>query len=94
MNKARLIEVVSDKTGLDKKMVEKVLEVSLETIMQTMKAKEEVTLTGFGTFIARVREERWGVNPQNPSERIRIPTVIVPKFKAGKTLKDTLKSKE
>jgi hypothetical protein len=34
-----------------------------------------------------------GVNPQNPTEKIRIPDVTVPKFKAGKGLKDALKQK-
>jgi len=35
-----------------------------------------------------------GVNPQNPKEPMKIPSVTVPKFKAGKTLKDALKTKD
>ena len=60
-------------------------------IIEALKAGSEVTLTGFGTFSARVRSARMGVNPQNPSQRIEIPQVVVPKFKAGKALKDSLK---
>jgi len=50
-------------------------------------------LFGFGAFSARIRTARMGVNPKNPTERIHIPEVRVPKFKAGKTLKDSLKVK-
>jgi len=60
-------------------------------VIERLRQGKEVTLTGFGTFSARTRNARMGVNPQNPKERIQIPTVIVPKFKAGKTLKDSLK---
>lgn len=63
----------------------------IDTIIAKLKDGEEVTLTGFGTFSSRRRAARMGVNPQNPSERIRINEVIVPKFKAGKRLKDELK---
>jgi len=42
--------------------------------------------------LARERAARMGVNPQNPSEKMQIPAVVVPKFKAGKALKDALKS--
>ncbi len=68
---------------------------SFENItIETLQQGGEVTLTGFGTFSARVRSSRGGVNPQNPSERIQIPEVTVPKFKAGKALKDALKNKD
>jgi len=91
MNKLELIEKVSERAGVDKSTAERVLESFEGLVMDTLKVDEEVTLTGFGTFSARKREARMGVNPRNPSERIQIPTVVVPKFKAGKTLKDTIK---
>jgi len=49
-------------------------------------------LTGFGAFSARTRKGRIGVNPRNIEEKITIPPVKVAKFKAGKNLKDSLKS--
>lgn len=91
MNKAGLINTISNKTSLPRKEVENVLDTFEETIMETIKGGDEVTLTGFGTFSARQRSARMGVNPQNPSEKIQIPAVTVPKFKAGKALKDYLK---
>ena len=92
MNKVALAEKIVDKTGLRKNDVEEMLETFEEVVIEALKKGEEVTLTGFGTFSARTRTARMGVNPQNPSERIQIPEVVVPKFKAGKALKDALKS--
>ncbi|MDP2736736.1 MAG: HU family DNA-binding protein [bacterium] len=93
MNKVILAENIAQKTGLNKKDIEKVLDAFEESVIEALKKGEEVTLTGFGTFSARTRTARMGVNPQKPSERIQIPEVIVPKFKSGKALKDALKSK-
>ena len=93
MNKASLIERVAVETATTKKQAEKILETLIKIIINELKAGNEVTLTGFGTFLARKRHARGGVNPQNPSERIRIPEVTVAKFRTGKTLKDALKGK-
>lgn len=92
MNKAELAEQIANKIGLPKKQVGDVLENFEELVITALKAGNEVTLAGFGTFSAKKRTARMGVNPQKPSERIQIPEVTVPKFKAGKTLKDSLKS--
>ena len=91
MNKAELIEKIAEKTTLNKKDVEKVLESFEETAISTLKEGGEVTLTGFVTLMVKIRSARAGVNPRNPSEKIQIPEVRVPKFKAGKGLKDALK---
>jgi len=91
MNKAELIEKLAQKLGVQKKDAEKMVDTLLETIIETLKEGREVTLTGFGTFSAKERSARAGVNPLNPKERIQIPAVTIPKFKAGKTLKDALK---
>lgn len=91
MNKAELIDSIAAKTGLGKKDIDTMLESCLASIMETLKAGGEVTLTGFGTFLAKVRAARMGVNPQKPDEKIKIPEVVVPKFRAGKALKDALK---
>lgn len=92
MNKASLIEKIATKTGVSKKQAEDMLDTMVDTIVEELKAGREVTITGFGTFLARTRHARGGVNPQKPSERIQIPEVTVAKFKTGKTLKDALKS--
>ena len=86
MNKAELIEVISEKVGVSKKETEDVIDTMLDTITGKLKEGQEVTLTGFGAFSARTRKGRVGVNPRNPAEKIDIPSVTVPKFKAGKNL--------
>jgi DNA-binding protein HU-beta len=68
------------------------LESLVTIIIGELKAGNEVTITGFGTFLPRTRHARGGVNPQKPNERIQIPEVTVAKFKTGKTLKDALKA--
>jgi len=93
MNKAELALRLSEKLNLPKKTAEEFIENLEELITQTLVNDGEVTIAGFGTFSARVRAGRAGVNPQNPTEKIQIPPVRVPKFKAGKSLKDALKAK-
>ncbi len=93
MNKAGLIEKISEEASLTKKQVEDVIENLIATIIGELKAGRKVNLVGFGTFEARTRHTRGGVNPQRPNERIQIPEVKVAKFKTGKTLKDALKEK-
>jgi DNA-binding protein HU-beta len=92
MNKAELIERIAEKVQLTKKQAEEALDSFTETVVSTLKTGGEVTITGFGTFLAKQRAARMGVNPQNPTEKMQIPAVVVPKFKAGKSLKDALKS--
>jgi len=92
MNKESLIERLAAEAGLSKKEAEKAITSLTGIIINELKAGNSVTIVGFGTFLPRTRHARGGVNPQNPKERIQIPEVIVPKFKAGKTLKDALKS--
>ncbi len=93
MNKAELIDVISGKVGVSKKETEDVIDTMVDTIIAKLKEGDEVTLTGFGAFSARTRKGRIGVNPRNPEEKIDIPSVVVPKFKAGKNLKEALKGK-
>ena len=92
MNKAQLIEAISNKVGISKKEAEETIDCLTDTITGRIKAGEEVTITGFGAFSARTRKGRVGVNPRNPAEKIEIPSGTVPKFKAGKNLKEALKS--
>jgi DNA-binding protein HU-beta len=93
MNKATLIERLAAEAAVTKKQSEAMIDGLVKLIITELKAGNEVTITGFGTFLARKRHARGGVNPQKPSERIQIPEVTVAKFKTGKTLKDALKGK-
>lgn len=91
MNKADLAQHVAEKLNLPKRQVEDTLNAVLDTVVEQLKKGGEVVLTGFGAFSAKLRAARVGVNPQNPSQKINIAAVTVPKFKAGKALKDALK---
>lgn len=91
MNKALIAETLAQRTGLSKKQAEDFIEAFMEAVTQALVEGQEVTLAGFGTFMPKFRSARMGVNPQNPTERIQVPAVVIPKFKAGKALKDALK---
>lgn len=93
MNKAGLIERIAAEASVSKKQAEDMIEAFVKITINELKAGNEVTITGFGTFLSRTRHSRGGVNPQKPTERIQIPEVKVAKFKTGKTLKDALKGK-
>jgi len=93
MNKAELVSRIAEKLSIPKKQAEDVIETYVDIVMETLKGGGEVTIAGFGSFMAKQRAGRMGVNPQNPTEKIQIPPVTVPKFKAGKSLKDALKGK-
>lgn len=93
MSKLKTAEVydrVTQQTGLQKKDVEKTIETLLELITTEIQKGTEVVFTGFGSFLAKPRKGRAGVNPKT-REKMEIPTVVIPKFKAGKNLKEALK---
>ncbi len=89
MNKVELIAAIAEKTGSSKKEAEKMLSAFTETITETLKSGEKVTIVGFGIFEAKKRAARDGINPRT-KERIVIPESIFPTFKAGKTLKEAM----
>ncbi len=92
MNKADLAQKLAEKLNVSKREGEDMLNAFVELVTHALKTGEEVVLTGFGAFSAKMRAARTGVNPQNPSQKIQIAAVKVPKFKAGKALKDALKA--
>jgi DNA-binding protein HU-beta len=90
MNKADLIEAVAKNTRLTKVDVELTINAVLDTVKKHVKKGEDVTLIGFGTFTRSKRKARAGRNPQTGKE-IKIPAMVVPKFRAGREFKDALK---
>ena len=91
MKKLELIDRTSHDTGLSRRQVTDVLESIIDIITSQLKTGNEVRISGFGTFLSRVRHARKGVNPQKLSESIVIPEIRVAKFKTGKTLRDEMK---
>jgi len=90
VSKSELIEKVATQTDLSKKEVATVLESFLDTVTEEMRKGNKVTLTGFGIFQTSKRAARQGRNPQT-GESIKIPATTLPKFKAGKGLKEAVK---
>ena len=94
MNKAELAAAIANRTTIAKKDAEAMIEAFTAITTETLKNGGEVVLAGFGAFMAKTRKGRIGVNPRNPSEKITINSVTVPKFKAGINLKKALKEKQ
>ena len=83
MTKQDLIDIVSEKSGLTKKETGAVLDIVLNTVTESLKRGEKVSLVGFGTFEAKRRKARQGRNPAT-GETIEIEARTVPSFKAGR----------
>ena len=90
MNKAELINAISEKAEKSKTSSEKFLDALTETISEELTKGNKVQLVGFGSFEVRARAARKGHNPQTNQE-IRIPACKAPVFKAGKLLKEKVK---
>nr|WP_325185221.1 HU family DNA-binding protein [uncultured Oscillibacter sp.] len=89
MNKAELINAVAAAADVSKKDTEAVITAMLDTITEALKQGDKVQLVGFGSFEVKKRAARIGRNPQT-KEEIQIPATVLPVFKAGKLLKDTV----
>lgn len=88
MNKAELVNVVAKATGQSKLSVQNTVASLLHSLTSALAKGERVTLVGFGTFERRQRQARFGVNPQNPKQKLKIEAAKVPVFRAGQELKD------
>ncbi len=88
MNKADLVNEVAKVTST-KKEAQEAVDCVLSSITAALKKKDTVTLIGFGTFKVDSRKARTGRNPQT-GEEIKIKAKKVPKFVAGKALKDAV----
>jgi DNA-binding protein HU-beta len=91
MTKQDLVAAIASSAGLTKKSAADALEALISAITDELKKGGKVTLTGFGTFQISHRAARTGVNPRNPTEKIQIPAMKLPVFKAGKSLKDSVR---
>jgi len=91
MNKGELIKALQTKAeGCSEAEAERYVNAFIDIIVSALKGGKKVVVTGFGTFEPRHRAARMGVNPQT-GEKLQIPAMTVPAFKAGKGLKDALR---
>ncbi|MFY7867179.1 HU family DNA-binding protein [Roseateles sp.] len=93
MNKSELIESIATKSGSTRAVATAALDAALSTITEALAAGDSVALVGFGTFKVGERAARTGKNPAT-GEALEIAAATVPKFTAGKALKDAVNAKK
>ena len=89
MNKTELVATIAEKAEISKKDAERALNAFTDTVSDALREGNKIQLVGFGTFEVSERTERTGRNPQS-GETMVIPASKIPKFKAGKALKDVI----
>lgn len=92
MNKADIIEKVTEEAKITKAAAGKAFEAIIGSIMQAVKKGDKVTVVGFGTFSVSTRKARKGRNPRTGQE-IKIAAKKVPRFTAGAALKAAVNGK-
>ncbi|MCD6161916.1 MAG: HU family DNA-binding protein [candidate division Zixibacteria bacterium] len=90
MSKEMIIEQVAKDAGITKAQAKIAYKSVLDSITNSLKRGQKITLVGFGTFLVSNRKARDGRNPRT-GETMRIPASNVPRFKAGKSLKDAVR---
>ncbi len=90
MNKSELINEIAANAELSKTAAGRALDAAISAVKGALKKKDSVTLVGFGTFYVGERSARTGRNPRT-GKSIKIKAAVVPKFRAGKGLKDAVK---
>ncbi len=90
MTKKELVAAMADSAGISKAKAEKAFNAFIDGVIGSLKSGEKVTIVGFGTFSVSHRAARMGRNPQTGAA-INIPAAKVPKFTAGKGLKDAIR---
>ncbi|HEY6838617.1 MAG TPA: HU family DNA-binding protein [Geobacteraceae bacterium] len=93
MTKAELVDAVAKSASLTKAAAEKAVGAFITSVSSALAKGDRVTLVGFGTFEVSTRKARTGRNPQTGKE-IKIAAAKVPKFRAGKALKDEVAKKK
>ena len=93
MTKFQFAERLAARLGITFSEAEKFLNTTIGMVYEVLAAdpKEKIQWSGFGTFSVSHRASRIGVNPRNPSQKITIPELNTPKFKAGEAFKEAIK---
>ncbi|MFY9316621.1 MAG: HU family DNA-binding protein [Burkholderiales bacterium] len=89
MNKADMIEQIAQAAEVSKSAAERAVDALVSAIKTSLRKGDMVTLVGFGTFYVGKRKARTGRNPRT-GETLAIQATRVPKFRAGKALKDAI----
>jgi DNA-binding protein HU-beta len=89
LNKQDMIEQIAQAAEVSKSAAERAVDALVTAIKTSLKKGDMVTLVGFGTFYVGKRKARDGRNPRT-GEALKIAAAKVPKFRAGKALKDAI----
>jgi DNA-binding protein HU-beta len=89
VNKSDLVDAIAKSAELSKAAAARALDATVDTIKKALKKGDSVSLVGFGTFKVGKRAARNGRNPRTGAT-IKIKAAKVPKFSAGKGLKDAV----
>jgi DNA-binding protein HU-beta len=89
VNKSELIDAIAESADISKAAAGRALDGAVNAIKKAMKKGQTVTLVGFGSFYVGERAARTGRNPRT-GDAIKIKKAKVPKFRAGKALKDAV----
>lgn len=89
MNKSELVSAIAEEAGLTKADAAKALDATVSVITKALSEGDQVAIIGFGTFKVGERAARTGRNPQTGAT-MEIPAAKVPKFTAGKALKEAV----
>jgi DNA-binding protein HU-beta len=89
VNKAQLVEALSERLDNDKKRAQQSVEAFLDTVYRTVQKGEKVAITGFGVFEKRERAARMARNPAT-GEKVRVKKTSVPAFRPGREFKDVV----
>ena len=89
MNKSDLVDAIAKSADISKAAAGRALDATVDSIKKALKKGDTVSLVGFGTFKVGKRAARSGRNPRTGAT-IKIKAAKVPKFSAGKGLKDAV----
>jgi len=90
MNKAGIVEIVHEKLGGTKTQSEDIVDTIINSVIDSLKKEEEVSIAGLGIFSVKQRAARTARNPRT-GETVQVAAMKVPKFRAAKALKDAVK---
>ena len=89
MNKSELIDAIARHADISKASAGRALDATVNAIQSSLRKGDVVTLVGYGSFYVGRRTARAGRNPRTGAT-IKIRAAKVPKFRAGKALKDAV----
>ncbi len=92
MNKLQLTEQLAARLSITHSEAERMVNTLIQLVYDVLRGGDKVNISGFGQFSVSHRASRIGVNPRQPSQKITIPELNTPKFKAGEAFKEAVRS--